>query len=303
MLSHARTRGRVEAVDVQTSRFGDILGTPRFGPRRARLTPSQGAVDTLKMSQELLLRVCGKERDRESCGEAGSPSSSGENRPSESAHGKPDGRSPTSTSGPAASPNAHVHELDAQATRLRGMTQSVRGLLRSMPERDQGEVEDGSRPVPGRGPKREVPCVPPVEAVVGDGTGGGRGSAVPAAKQAEGDGRECKHLDAALGELRIAEGKVEGLQAEEARLNAEIERASTELSRVQELLNAKAKQVGEVLRRNAGILPFCLGVGSLAIRRDLLGSVRPRSKFPLLVSLQPRARPDEVRRWRMDVGT
>lgn len=221
------------------------------------LPPSfQGALDALKMAQALLLRIQG---DRRRADGTIAASSSASQRSRQTSHPLPtaglphqkrgDGndspREEQKESSPRASTttiaDVHVHELAAQASRLRDMSRSVKGLLQLATGEVQGALDStvglGLTSGNGQQDRSIVPPPAPVAAaapvVVASMASTQTGEDVP------GNGG----LETVVEELQVAETAARALQTEKTRLDVELGKVTANLGELQAMLRAKTEQV------------------------------------------------------------
>lgn len=210
----------------------------------------QGALDALKLSQELLLRIHRKRQSRDGnsdssaapprgCKEASAPPTTLHSRanPAQGSRKRPPGAAaapapeesqPTSASSSA---DAHVHELTAQASRLRDMSGNVKRLLHLAAGEVLGALEDTRDTfgvaTPAAGHTRGALAAPQGgEATAGD----------PASPRGE-------NVDLLMEQLREANAVARSLEAEKARVGDELGKAVAQLAKAQEQLRDKAAQV------------------------------------------------------------
>lgn len=236
-----------------------------FTASSSRFSFPQSAVEALKMSQALLLRVYGDRRDRNNLSGPGDPpvkEARNAGHPSAAkalVRGAPSvlnaSEQPSSPpppiatgSGVEAPSNAHVQELTVQATKLRDMTRSVKGLLELATSSVEGGLDgrvDGKSSV-GLGGQRSAPGRSSTEGGAVAEKARGAVAVVAAATQTEGGGEgrdEMRLNQAVLERLRAAEAAAQAFGEEKTRLDAELENTSAELRRLQELLRTKTAQV------------------------------------------------------------
>lgn len=149
------------------------------------------------------------------------------------------------TAGGASLTDAHVRELATQASRMRGMSGNVQRLLQLAAGEVQGALEDTRESfglaTADTGRERcgnsnsKVTAAPAVPVAAAVGTQTGHDSEL---------GRE--RIDDLLEELRGAEAATRALEADKARLDAELGRAVEEVAGAQRLLREKTAQVGYV---------------------------------------------------------
>lgn len=197
----------------------------------------QGALDALKLSQELLLKIQGEQQANESS-TMDSPT-----RPSDARVASAVPLAVTATSG-GGSQEGHaaavscpptdtlVSELAVQASRLRGMSGNVKRLLQLAMGEVQGALQD----------TRESCGLATAET-----EHAASRMPVPQEKTAAAMGTQTEHiksLDVVMEELRGSEATARALEAEKARLDVELGKAIDELEGVQEKLREKTAQVG-----------------------------------------------------------
>ena len=123
-----------------------------------------------------------------------------------------------------------MHELAAQASRLRGMSGNVKRLLEIAAGEVQGALED-TRDSLGVAASAVAGRAAAATAVVGTQT------------QQEGVGPSKEEVDALEQQLRGAAESARALEAEKSRLGGELGTAVGELAKVQGLLREKAAEV------------------------------------------------------------
>lgn len=195
----------------------------------------QGALDALKLSQELLLKLHRRSPSDGETNTINSPDDSAFSQPSNSipASETPRGKA-TENDGSDA---AHVQELAAQTSRLRRMSSGVKRLLLLATGEVQGALEDtmesvglaataaDERTANGGG----IPDPPALATVA---------TVATVATQVGGHG-----ADSLVEELRTIEAVARALEREKARLDVELGKAAGELASVRDLLTAKTAQV------------------------------------------------------------
>lgn len=202
------------------------------------------------MSQELLLRI---QRDREldagcspdgqlpSCGN--SPRTTPAIVPANAfpaavaAAEAPGLSSSTAAAAPATNDaDAHVHELTLQASRLRDMSRSVKGLLQLATGEVEGALEATGNTEIHSSSRFHGAVPPPVETDRDV-------RVVTTTTQTEGVlvGREV--VDGLKEELRVADGATKAIQREKARLDEELHRTAVQLAEIREALSNKTAQV------------------------------------------------------------
>ncbi len=224
----------------------------------SRLPTPQGALEALKLSQELLLRIHRQRQGHDK--DAAVPVA--DSRPQDTAapsqptaaepdqdHLQPDAIAAGGVGGPGApggaaaaaaaregersggSPtDAHVHELAAQASKLRGMSGNLKRLLEATAGEVQGALED----------TRDSLGVAAAAAA----TAAAATATAAAGTQTEGDLSFTREsVDALEEELRRATAAAGALEAEKSRLDGELGKAAGELSKVQGLLREKTAEV------------------------------------------------------------
>lgn len=141
--------------------------------------------------------------------------------------------------GGASSTDAHVHELAAQASKLRGMSGNVKRLLEIAAGEVQGALED-TRDSLGVAAAAAATATAPATAV--------------GAQKQESVGPMKESVDALEEELRDSTAAARALEAEKSRLGRELGTAVGELAKVQGLLREKA---AEVRLRRSGVCCYC----------------------------------------------
>lgn len=212
----------------------------------------QGALDALKLSQELLLRIHRKRQSRDGnsdssaapprgCKDASAPPTTLHSRanPAQGSRERPPGAAAAAAPAPeesqptsaSSSADAHVYELTAQASRLRDMSGNVKRLLQLAAGEVLGALEDTrdsfGAATPAAGHMRGTLAAPQGgEAAAGD----------PASPRRE-------NVDLLMEQLREANAMARSLEAEKARVGDELGKAVAQLAKAQEQLRDKAAQV------------------------------------------------------------
>lgn len=262
---------RMLAKVLNVPRFTSNRFTPRvlrtlLNKRSPVTSPcQQGALDALKLSQELLVRIHGQRQGHG--GSADSPAApvfdahaatstqssgprirtgdllSSRERPPEAAARTAATEKVQLSTTPSLSTDIHVHELTAEAAKLRGMSDNVKRLLQLAVGEVQGAL-DGTRESFGLataddGHHRSDATDPQLRTGVASATANAVGTQT---------GDDVVHtregVDILVEKLREGEAAARALEAENSRLEAELGKALGELASVQELLRDKAAQVG-----------------------------------------------------------
>ncbi|CAM9412797.1 unnamed protein product, partial [Ectocarpus sp. 6 AP-2014] len=264
---YEKAKGRIVALE-------ELVAASRRVSAQAR-REFKGALEALKLSQELLLRI---HRQRQNNAVAdptdtATPATHPAAAPAPKHHHQPDaatqeshpgateetpsaapaelaataGERPTSAATSSLSTDAHVHELAAQASKLRGMSGNVKRLLQLAAGEVQGALEDtrdslgvagataatvGTQTAEGLdGPTREeVECLE--QQVV-------RMKAEAQAREAD-KSRLSGELSAAVGELTKVQGLLEDKMSEAVALEAHVARLETERNEAREAASAAA---------------------------------------------------------------
>ncbi|CAM9394029.1 unnamed protein product, partial [Sphacelaria rigidula] len=223
---YEKAKGRIASLEEQ------VAATRRAGGLARK--EFQGALEALKLSQALLLRI---QRDRGLDGGGGlsreaQPLSTESHRTTATTVAESASAFPIAATMSAPPVQAktdlpsstQVHELTVQASRLRDMSRSVKSLLQLATGEVEGALEATSN------------------------SAGSRREKATATTQTENGvwwgGREV--LDKLKEELGMAKTTTEILQQENARLEQELDRATAQLGEVGEMLDSKTAQVVEL---------------------------------------------------------
>lgn len=129
--------------------------------------------------------------------------------------------------------DAHVHELMAQASRLRGVSSNVKRLLQLAAGEVQGVLEDTresfglATTVDGKNKSSSDPQV----------------GTLSMGTQTEDDPSGKTRVEVLMEELRGAGAAVKALEAEKIRVETKLSQSAVELAKVQELLRGRTAQV------------------------------------------------------------
>ncbi|CAN0527810.1 unnamed protein product, partial [Ectocarpus sp. 12 AP-2014] len=264
---YEKAKGRIVALE-------ELVAASRRVSAQAR-REFKGALEALKLSQELLLRIHRQRQNNAVAdpSDTATPATHPAAAPAPKHHHQPDaatqeshpgateetpsaapadlaaaaGERPTSAATSSLSTDAHVHELAAQASKLRGMSGNVKRLLQLAAGEVQGALEDtrdslgvagataatvGTQTAQGLdGPTREeVECLE--QQVV-------RMKAEAQALEAE-KSRLSDELSAAVGELTKIQGLLGDKMSEAVALEAHVARLETERNEAREAASAAA---------------------------------------------------------------
>eukprot|EP00903_Cladosiphon_okamuranus_P008266 g7956.t1 len=237
---YEKAKGRIVALE-------ELVAASRRVSAQAR-REFQGALEALKLSQELLLRIH-RQRQGQHHGtdtnDAPATASDPNNTTAAATQAQLRQRAPALAPAPApaaeeeeerrpgvearaSSTDAHVHELAAQASKLRGLSGNVKRLLEIAAGEVQGALED-TRDSLG---VAAAATAATATAAVGTQTHRESASAGPTKEE----------VDALEEQLRDATAAARALEVEKARLDGELGTAVGELSRVQGLLREKTAE-------------------------------------------------------------
>lgn len=230
-------------------------GSPKTYPCYiSRFPRHQGALEALKLSQELLLRIHRQRQghrhgtDSNNVPETASTPQDTTAAAATATQAQPrqgataiatattaaatpaqeEGQRPGAGARPS-STDAHVHELAAQASKLRGMSGNVKRLLEIAAGEVQGALED-TRDSLGVAASASTAAAAATK-VVGTQT------------QEESVGRTKAEVDALERQLCDATAAARALEVEKSRLDGELGTAAGELAKFQELLREKTAEV------------------------------------------------------------
>lgn len=243
----------------------------------------QGALEALKLSQELLLRI---HRQRQGHGGNADNVPAAVSSPQDTtsattaqAHPRPDATAAAvaaaaaeeeegqqATAGAPSSTDAHVHELAAQASKLRGMSGNVKRLLEIAAGEVQGALED-TRDSLGVAAAAAATAAAAAATEVGTQT-------------QESVGPTKERVGALEERLREATAAARALEVEKSRLDGELGAAAGELAKVQGLLREKTAEVRSRREKSCVLVIFpsalfsrCLLVQSSGIWKCVCGCV------------------------------
>ncbi|CAM9440994.1 unnamed protein product [Laminaria digitata] len=244
-----RLRAKYEKAKGRIAALEELVAASRRVSTQAR-KEFQGALDALKLSQELLLRIHRKRQSRDgnsdssaapprTCKEAPTPPTTLHNRanPTQGSRERPPGAptvaaapeesQPATTSSPA---DAHVYELTTQASRLRDMSGNVKRLLQLAAGEVLGALEDtrDSFGAAALTAGHTVGAAAPPQ-------GGEAAAGDPAAPRRE-------NLDLLMEQLREAKAVARALEADKMRMDDELGKAMAQLTKAQGHLRDKAAQ-------------------------------------------------------------